>query len=100
MKVIFSHRNIIFIHHIKNILENHKIACILEEGHSLDPVLAPEGRILLLDEAKFEEAEELISTVFKEDALEEKQSWVCSRCSKEIEPQFSECWYCAVSRGG
>lgn len=97
MLEIFRNENISFVRHIKNILENHKIPCILEELElPLGVVFAP-ARILLINEKDEKKALKLIEEVFKESSKETKD-WVCQQCYTTIEPQFTECWFCTASK--
>ena len=96
---VFSHNNIAFVHHLKNILENNRYPCLFEEVFDSVTMACSGGRILLLEPNQKTDALELIESVFSdlkdETSADKTSSWRCRRCKKEIEPQFSECWYCA-----
>lgn len=94
---IFSHSNVSFVHHIKNILENHRFPCIFEETFDSVSMIVRGGRIMLLHEEQLEKAKELIEEVFDEISSE-SESWTCRTCKNEIEAPFRECWYCACGR--
>ncbi len=101
MKQVFTHSNLVFVHHIKNILENHQIACIVSgdvEAGMISGSLGSGAMVSVMDDADEEAALKLIASVLDSEENSD-ESWNCSRCKEPIEPQFSECWKCGKERG-
>lgn len=45
-----------------------------------------------------EEDADRASEIIKAQTSDKGGSWVCPGCSEEIEPQFTECWNCGMTR--
>jgi len=101
MKTVFESNQVLFLHHIKNILENHGIAAIVSgdfDAGIVSGCISQSGKVSVVvdeDEAK---AKEIISSTFSPDEPSSKENWTCSRCREVIEPQFDECWKCGKSK--
>ena len=103
MKRIYSSNDLLMIGHLKNLLENHDIACILKNEHTsnlptftLSSTICPE--IWVIDDSRYLEAQNVIEKALHSNKISEETSWRCSKCNEIMEPQFSECWNCGQSK--
>ena len=98
MKKIYSNPSLAMVSHLKNLVENHGIDCLLKNqdlqstvGHLPTTEIWPE--LWVLDDEDAESAVRLL-----QDALASEESnkwpWKCRWCGEQIEGQFTECWKC------
>lgn len=102
MKKLYSAQDPLMIGHLKNVLENQGIDCVIKNTYlagavgELPPIECwPE--LWVVDDAEYSVAEEVL-----EKALAPlgsvKRPWKCTKCGEEVEGQFTECWNCGNSR--
>lgn len=101
MKKVHTSPDSLLIGHLKNILEQNDIACVLMNvySHGAAGELPPDQvwpQIWVLDDAQFLQARELINQVLRPVNL--GGPWRCPHCGEQIEAQFTECWQCGSSR--
>lgn len=98
MKRIYSEPNPIFIHQIKDLLEEKGIHSIIKNEHlsggvgELPPTeIWPELWVVNKEDKR--PAERLVEG-FLESIKAKPGHWKCSDCGEEIEGQFNICWNC------
>lgn len=102
MKKLFTAQDPLMISHLKNVLENQGIECVIKNTYlagtvgELPPIECwPE--LWVVDDAAYSGAEEVL-----EKALAPlgsvKKPWKCTQCGEEVEGQFTECWNCGNAR--
>lgn len=101
-KVYGSHDNLI-IGHLKEVLEQQGIACLLRNG----PLLGAAGElppnecwpeIWVLDDTLWARARGIVDEVLQGEAA--GPAWRCPGCGEELEGQFTACWRCGRPRPG
>jgi hypothetical protein len=101
MKRLLTHSDLVFIGHLKSVLEDRGIPCYIRNEHLGGaagelPLNEVWPQLWVLDEHHFERAESLLESVNAESTSPKAGvSWACPTCSEMIEPQFTECWRCA-----
>ena len=98
MKRVYSEPNPIFIHQIKNLLEEKGITSIIKNEHlsggvgELPPTeVWPE--LWVMNKEDNGPAKKIVDK-FMQSIKANPQSWVCPSCGEEIEGQFNICWIC------
>ena len=96
---IYTCENNLSMNHLKNILENNGIACLIRNeslgstAGELPPIVAwPE--LWINNASQEDEAKRLISdhTSEPDESLED---WLCEQCGETNEAQFGMCWNCS-----
>ena len=102
MKRVFSSQNDLLLGHLKNVLENHGIDCVIQGEYlasaagAIPPIeCAPE--LCVVEESHYGEARTVLERILVPEGFE-PTPWACPRCGEEIEGQFTECWSCGQSR--
>lgn len=102
MKIVYTSQDILMVGHIKNLLENENVKCIIKNDLSRIGMgeLPPNEcwpELWISDDSEFK-----LAKTIEEQALSSQAPtgflWKCPECGEEIEPQFSECWNCGKSR--
>ena len=100
MKRVYSEPNQIFIHQIKDLLEEKRITSIIKNEHlsggvgELPPTeVWPE--LWVVNKEDYEPAKRIVDE-FMQSIKANPQSWECSNCGEEIEGQFNICWSCGL----
>lgn len=98
MKKLYTLENLPLINHLKNILENNGIACVVKNLYSSGgaaeiPSAQCPPEIWLLYDSQYSEAEKLLNAYLQPSQLS-KKPWKCKHCNEIIEPQFTQCWKC------
>jgi len=97
MKMVFTSEDIVYLHHLKNILMAKDIECIIKN----DRLTTLSGEIpmgvcwpeLWVVDAMYEAwAKELIADSKKHN--EDDSHWVCESCGEEHTSRFTACWNC------
>ncbi len=96
MKRVYEAPSVIWAGHIKNVLEQHGIDCIVRNAFlgggvgELPPSEAlPE--VWVMEDADYARARELLMAVLEAPP---GRDWCCPRCGESIEGQFGACWSC------
>lgn len=100
MKRLYVSSDALLVGHLKAVLEQHRIACLVKNAflqgaageippHECWPELWVE------DEADFTRAQRLLQDTLEGDPSAE--AWTCPACGEKIEPQFAQCWNCGGS---
>ncbi len=98
MERVYSEHSPIFIHHLKDILEEKGIAAIIKNeflsggAGELPPTeVWPE---LWVVESGDRDAAKKIVHEFIESTKSVSRDWLCTVCGEKIEGQFKACWSC------
>lgn len=97
MKLIYSSDNILILHSIRSLLDQHNIDAFIknEESASMG-VRFGIGNLFvelwLRQDSDFEQAKAIIDTHAKN--ADPQTSWVCQQCSEKNEGNFEICWQC------
>jgi len=102
MKKLYSNQDLGFIEHLKCLVENHGIPCVvknefLQTGGGILPAQEIWPELWVLDNASYPAASEIISKALADD-LGAGNTWNCPSCREKIEAQFTECWKCGSSK--
>ncbi len=97
MKMVFTSEDIIYLHHLKNILEAKDIECVIKN----DRLASISGEIpmgvcwpeLWVVDAMHEMWAKQLITESKNKCAEE-DNWTCENCGEEHSARFSDCWNC------
>jgi len=102
MKRLIAHESLAHVGHLKNLLEQSGIACLIRN----DQLSGGLGEIPFLDclpELWVVRGEDLARAEALLEAIEstpaERKDWRCSQCGETNEGQFAVCWQCGVPDG-
>lgn len=102
---IYSHPTAVFVHHMKNVLNNHGIRSeVMRESISknLDGLATNSWvELWLIDENRAKEAKKIVdSTIDGDQPNSKKQSatWKCPHCEEAVGAEFAICWNCQTER--
>lgn len=97
MQRVYSGSDPLLAGYLKELLEQHQIACLLKNAFlsggagELPPTEAwPE---LWVDEEDAARAQEILAGQLQG---EPQPDWVCRRCGEAVEGQFAQCWNCGA----
>ena len=97
MKMVFTSEDIVYLHHLRNVLEAKDIECIIKN----DRLVSISGEIpmgvcwpeLWVVSAMHEcWANELIEESKQQSNIED--NWLCETCGEEHSSRFTDCWNC------
>ncbi len=101
MKRVFSAEHGLMTEHIKDILQEEGISCIIKNLNlagavgELPPIECwPE--VWILEDDEYDRASSIVEDLIKESD-EYRTSWLC-QCGEKIEGQFTNCWKCGMAR--
>ncbi len=102
MKRVYSAEHGLMTEHIKDILQEEGINCMIKNLNlagalgELPPIECwPE--VWILEDEDYDRASSIVEDLIK-DSDEYRSSWVC-QCGEKIEGQFTACWNCGTVRG-
>ena len=103
MQRIYSHPNGAMVHLAKNELENLGIDAVVRGEHAAAVVGAGAGidawnELWVVDDARAQEAAQVIERVIEGAAVETADPWPCPNCGETIEAPFDVCWNCGEAR--
>ncbi len=98
MTRIFSEPNPIFIHQLKELLEEKGIATIIKNeflsgGVGELPPTEVWPELWVVNKEDKEPAKRLVDE-FLHSTKNKFKNWTCENCSQEVEGQFNVCWSC------
>ena len=101
MEKIYSSENPIMAGHVKSLLENSGIACLiknqnLSSGMGELPPIECWPEVWIINDADHEAATEIVNAMMTDD--QPTDSWWTCVCGETIEGQFSTCWLCGTDR--
>ena len=101
MKRVYSAEHGLMTEHIKDILQEEGIDCMIKNLNlagalgELPPIECwPE--VWILEDEDYDRASSIVEDLIK-DSDEYRSSWVC-QCGEKIEGQFTACWSCGTAR--
>ena len=101
MKKVYSSEHGFMTEHIKEILEEEGIDCMIKNLNlsgamgEIPPIECwPE--IWILHDEDYNQANSIVEDLTK-DSSEYQSSWIC-HCGEKIEGQFTDCWNCGIAR--
>lgn len=101
MQTVFSTQDSLLLYHLKNLLEQEQIPCLLEQIHLQGAMgelpLTAWPRLVVPQKDLVSKAKAII-----EEALKPSKNlsaiWPCPVCGEQIEHQFAACWKCGTLR--
>ena len=100
MKRLVSHESLAHVGHLRNVLEQSGIACVvrneqLSGGLGEIPFLECLPELWVLRDEDLARAQVLIRDM--ENAEARRGPWRCRRCGESNEGQFAACWQCGAA---
>jgi len=100
MKRVTAHESLAYVGHLKNVLEQSGIACIIKNallsgGVGEIPPLECTPELWVLEDEDLSRATELITDL--EQPSGSSAPWHCSGCGEVNEGQFTQCWRCGAA---
>ncbi len=97
MKRVASHESLAYLGHLKNMLEQADIACLIKNeqlsgGLGEIPFLECLPELWILKDEQAARAARLLAELERVDSS--GPAWTCSACGERNEPQFGACWQC------
>ena len=97
MKRVISHESLAHVGHVRNLLEQSGIACVvrneqLSGGLGEIPFLECLPEIWVLKDEDLPRAEALLESLDRVD--KRRGPWRCRKCGESNEAQFAACWQC------
>ena len=102
MRKVYTSDNGAIIGHLRQVLENHTIPCIVRNDFLLGgagelPVNETWPEIWVIDDGDFDRAHALVDAIVA-TAHASQPPWHCASCGEQMEGQFTDCWRCGASR--
>jgi len=101
MKRVYSAEHGLMTEHIKDILQEEGISCMIKNLNlagalgELPPIECwPE--VWILEDDDYDRASSIVEDLIKESD-EYRIPWLC-QCGEKIEGQFTDCWKCGTTR--
>ncbi|MBL4763274.1 MAG: DUF2007 domain-containing protein [Gammaproteobacteria bacterium] len=107
MEMVYSTDNRFMVWHVKNILQNEGIECVVKNDmlSAAAGVLPPTEcwpEVWVVKNTDVEKAKLLISDVLDVDSLHQRRlkgdDWLCLNCQEINESQFDHCWKCGEAK--
>ena len=100
MKRLIAHESLAHIGHLKNLLEQAGVACLIKNdqlsgGLGEIPFLDCLPELWVLRDEDAARARELLENMQSTDA--ERGEWRCRQCNEINEGQFAVCWHCGAA---
>jgi hypothetical protein len=101
MVQIHTSEDRIYLYHLKNLLEDQGIDCLIKNDQLSSLVgELPAGEawpeLWIADKLKEKWAKEII--LDHEKSIATGSNWVCENCGEEHSPQFKDCWNCQSTK--
>jgi hypothetical protein len=102
MKRVYSAEHGLMTEHIKDILQEEGINCMMKNLNLAGavgeiPPIECWPEVWILEDEDYDRASSIVEDLIK-DSDEYRSSWVC-QCGEKIEGQFTACWSCGTVRG-
>lgn len=99
MKRLITHESLAHVGHLKNVLEQSGIACVIRNdqlsgGLGEIPFLDCLPELWVLRDQDLARAEALLEAAAR--APEQRGDWRCRACNEVNEGQFAVCWQCGA----
>ena len=97
MKRLASHESLAYLGHLRNVLEQADIACLIKNeqlsgGLGEIPFLECLPELWVLRDEQVERALQLLAEL--QSAAADGPAWMCAHCGERNESQFGVCWRC------
>ncbi|WP_299876584.1 DUF2007 domain-containing protein [uncultured Cocleimonas sp.] len=97
MKLVHTSADVVYLHHLKNILEAEGIDCMMKNDRLSSlagelPLLVCWPELWVKDSLKEAWAKEIIEQALQPTNAEE--NWVCKNCGEQHSSRFTDCWNC------
>ena len=97
MKRVARHESLAFLGHLRNLLEQSGIDCMIKNeqlsgGLGEIPFLECQPELWVLRDEQARSAEALLGEI--QQAAASAPAWTCSACGESNEGQFAACWAC------
>lgn len=97
MKRLTTNESLAYITHLKNVLEQAGIACVIKNAQLSGalgeiPFLECLPELWVVSDRNLDRAKELLAEL--EKPLPDLPEWRCGSCKELNEPQFGACWNC------
>lgn len=105
MKRVYTAQNSLLVNHLRNLLQEAGIACVLRNeflgGAAGElPLVEVWPELWVVDDAQYLRARTLVTEALRGDARPAGPPWTCPACGEPIEGQFTDCWRCGAARPG
>ncbi len=102
MKRVATAESLLEIGHLRNVLEQNGIACVVKNEQLSGalgevPFLECLPELWVVADADRERAESLLAELRSDEADASASPWTCPRCKEDNEAQFAACWNCGKS---
>ena len=102
MRKVYSSDNSVIIGHVRQMLENNAVPCIVRNDFLIGgagelPVNETWPEIWITDNRDFDRARVLVDAIVA-TANPSDPPWRCVSCGEQMEGQFTDCWHCGASR--
>lgn len=102
MKRVFSAEHGLMMEHIRDILEEEGINCMIKNLNLAGamgeiPPIECWPEVWILQDEDYDRANSIVENLIK-DSDKYQSSWIC-QCGEKIEGQFTDCWNCGTARG-
>ena len=99
MKRLITHESLAHVGHLKNVLEQSGIACVIRNdqlsgGLGEIPFLDCLPELWVLRDQDLARAEALLAAT--QQTSEQRGDWRCGECNEINEGQFAVCWQCGA----
>ena len=99
MRKVYVSDDSLILGHVRQVLENHAIGCIVRNDFLLGgagelPINETWPEIWITDDRDFERARALVDAVVA--ACPSDPPWCCTSCGEQVEGQFTDCWRCGA----
>lgn len=99
MKRVYSTELLAEVSHLRNVLEQNGIACVIRNEQLSGalgevPFLECMPELWVLDDRRLPEAERILAE--QRQPAAQAPDWTCRHCGERNEGQFAACWNCAV----
>lgn len=101
MQKVFSSPDLGLVAHLKNILENQGIICIMKNyyltgGMGEIPPIECWPELWLVNDAQLQDAQTIIKA--NQAIPITGKPWQCPNCGEQLEAQFAQCWQCGTAQ--
>ncbi len=101
MKLAYTTQDLAMLTHLKNVLEEQGIECVLRGQHLLGgvgelPPIECWPELWVVDEERQPEALSHIKALLSPAGTDDNP-WACGECGEQSPAIFSECWHCGTA---
>ena len=101
MKLAYTTQDLAMLTHLKNVLEEQRIECVLRGQHLLGgvgelPPIECWPELWVVDEERQPEALSHIKALLSPAGTDDNP-WACGECGEQSPAIFSECWHCGTA---